>query len=72
MNIVLLGYRGTGKSVTSKMLAQKLKRKLISIDRKIAQSAGMPIPQIVKKMGWPGFREIESRIVREVSTSEWE
>jgi shikimate kinase len=72
MNIVLLGYRGTGKSVISRILARKLKRKLVSIDKEIVRSAGMPIPQIVQKWGWPKFREIESRIVREVSESEQE
>lgn len=72
MNIVMLGYRGTGKSVISKILAQKLKRKLISIDKEIARSAGVSIPQIIEKWGWPRFREIESRIVREVSAREQE
>ncbi len=72
MNIVLLGYRGTGKSVISRILAQKLKRKLISTDKEIAQSAGMSIPQIVGKWGWPRFREIESRIIREVAARERE
>lgn len=72
MNIVLVGYRGTGKSVISRILAKKLKRKLVSIDKEIAQSAGRPIPQIVQKWGWPRFREIESRIIREVSARERE
>ena len=72
MNIVLLGYRGTGKSVISRILAKKLKRKLISIDKEIAQSTGLLIPQIVQKWGWPRFREIESRIIREVSAREQE
>lgn len=70
MNIVLLGYRGTGKSVISKILAQKLNRKLIRIDALIVQSAGMPIPEIVKKWGWPKFREIESRLVQEIANEE--
>lgn len=72
MNIILLGYRGTGKSVISRILAQKLKRKLIPIDKEIARSAGMPISQIVQQWGWPRFREIESRIIREVSAKECE
>jgi len=72
MNIIMLGYRGTGKSVISRILAQKLKRKLISIDKEIVKSAGLPIPQIVQKQGWPKFREIESLIVREVATRERE
>jgi len=70
MNIVLLGYRGTGKSVVCKILARKLNRKLIRIDELIAQSAGMSIPEIVGREGWPKFREIESRLVREVSDEE--
>lgn len=70
MNIVLLGYRGTGKSVISKILARKLNRKLIRIDELITQSAGMPIPEIVKKWGWTQFREIESSIVQEISNEE--
>ena len=70
MNIVLLGYRGTGKSAISRILAQKLKRKLIRIDELIVQSAGMPIPEIVDKWGWPKFREIESRLVQEIANEE--
>ena len=67
MNLVLLGYRGTGKSVLAKILARKLKRKLFRIDDLIVESAGMPVAGIVEKFGWPRFREIESRIVGEVS-----
>jgi shikimate kinase len=69
MNLVMLGYRGTGKSVLSKILARKLKRKLYRIDDLIAESAGFPVPRIVEKWGWPRFREIESQVVREVSES---
>jgi len=67
MNIVLLGYRGTGKSVISKILAQKLERKLIRVDALIAQTAGMSIPKIVEQGGWPEFREIESRLVQKIA-----
>lgn len=67
MNIILLGYRGTGKSVLGKILARKLKRRLYRIDDLIVASAGLPIPQIVEQGGWPHFREFESRIVKDVS-----
>jgi len=67
MNIILMGYRGTGKSVLGKILARKLKRRLYRIDDLIVDSAGLPIPQIVEQGGWPHFREVESRIVKEVS-----
>ncbi|MBI4384005.1 MAG: shikimate kinase [Nitrospinae bacterium] len=70
MNIVLLGYRGTGKSSVARFLAKNLKRKLFCIDELIVESAGMPVPQIVGELGWPGFREIERRVVEEVSGRE--
>lgn len=70
MNIVLLGYRGTGKSVISKILAQKLHRKLVRVDAMIAESAGMSIPDIVEKSGWLKFREIESGLVQEIADAE--
>ena len=46
MNIVLLGYRGTGKSVVSKKLSHKLRRRLYKIDDLISESAGKSIPEI--------------------------
>jgi shikimate kinase len=69
MNIILMGYRGTGKSVLGKILARKLKRRLYRIDDLIVASARQPISEIVAQKGWPEFRAIESRIVKEISDS---
>ena len=63
MNIILLGYRGTGKSVISRLLAKQLKRDLFSLDLMIEEAVGIPIPEIVSLWGWGRFREIESKIV---------
>jgi shikimate kinase len=60
MNIVLIGYRGTGKSVVGKLLARRLGMRYIGMDAAIVRRAGMPIPEIVEKHGWPGFRDLES------------
>ena len=67
MNIVLIGYRGTGKSVVADILANKLGMKSYSVDQEIVREAGMPIPQIVEKYGWPGFRDLETKIVKQLS-----
>ena len=64
----MLGYRGTGKSVISKKLSHKLRRRLYKIDDLISQSAGKSIPEIVEQVGWEVFREKESAIVAEVSS----
>ena len=68
MNIVMLGYRGTGKSVISKKLSHKLRRKLYKIDDLISRSCGKSIPEIVDQDGWEFFRKKESDIVAEVSS----
>ncbi len=67
MNIIVLGYRGTGKSVVSKLLSKQLKRRLYSLDAMIEEAVGIPIPEIVSMWGWARFREIETTIVGQVA-----
>ena len=67
MNIVLIGYRGTGKSVVGELLATQLDMPLMGMDAQIVKKAGMPIPHIVEKLGWPGFRDLESEVARELA-----
>ena len=70
MNIVLIGYRGTGKSTVGKILAKKLKRLLIPVDDLIVKKVGMSIPEIVEKHGWDYFRDIESNVTKELSNQD--
>ena len=63
MNLVLIGYRGPGKSVVAAILSRKLRMPAVSLDEEIVREAGMPIPEIVEKHGWPWFRDLESEIV---------
>ena len=67
MNIVLIGYRGTGKSVVGELLARRLGMPCMGMDAQIVKKAGMPIPEIVEKRGWPGFRDMESEVARELA-----
>ena len=67
MNIVLIGYRGAGKSVIGRLLAKRLGMEYIGMDAAIVKRAGMPIPEIVEKQGWPGFRDMESAEARELA-----
>ena len=62
MNIILIGYRGTGKSVVAKILAEKLNMAVVGMDDEIVRHAGMSIPEVVEKFGWDHFRDIETRI----------
>ena len=67
MNIVLIGYRGTGKSVVGALLAERLKMPCIAMDARIVEKAGMSIPQIVEKYGWSAFRDIETEVACELA-----
>lgn len=67
MNIVLIGYRGTGKSVIGAILAKRLGMLCISMDKEIIKKAGMSIPEIVEKFGWSGFRDRESAEAKELA-----
>ena len=67
MNIVLIGYRGTGKSVVGKLISERLRMECISMDEKIVEKAGMSIPDIVENHGWATFRDMESEVVQELA-----
>jgi shikimate kinase len=66
MNIVLIGYRGTGKSTIGRLLAVRLGRELVSTDAEIVERAQRTIPEIVTQEGWEYFRNLESDICREL------
>jgi shikimate kinase len=64
MNIVLIGYRGTGKSAVSRHLAEKTGAQTVSLDDEIVREAGMSIPELVARSGWDAFRDLEEKITR--------
>jgi shikimate kinase len=68
MNIVLIGYRGTGKSAMGRLLAARLGRELVSTDAKIVKRAQRTIPEIVAQQGWDYFRDLESDICKELAS----
>jgi shikimate kinase len=64
MNLVLIGYRGTGKSVIARRLARILGRPVVSLDNEIVRLAGKPIPDLVGERGWGPFRDLEEQVCR--------
>jgi shikimate kinase len=67
MNIVLIGYRGTGKSHVGRLVADRLSFPYVSIDKAIVLRAGLSIPEIVERFGWSAFRDRETLEVREIA-----
>lgn len=70
MNLILIGYRGTGKSAIARKLASLMNRQVASLDQEIVRVAGMPIPEIVAAHGWNHFRDVEETLCREFGAKE--
>jgi len=68
MNVVLIGYRGTGKSSVAELLARRLSWPVFHMDREIAAQAGQSINEIVSRFGWEHFRDLESEAVLQAAS----
>lgn len=62
-NLVLIGYRATGKSAVGARLAEILGRPFVDLDQVLVQEAGRPIADIVAQDGWAEFRRLEKELV---------
>jgi shikimate kinase len=69
-SIALIGFMGSGKSLTGVNLARRLKKKFLETDSLIEQKAGKPIPAIFSEDGEAAFRQIETEIAAEVAAEE--
>ena len=67
-NVILTGFMGTGKTSLGKLLATRLGRPFIDIDKKIEDEAQLSIPKIFERYGEEHFRELERLAVKELST----
>jgi shikimate kinase len=67
MNLVLIGYRGTGKSTVARLLAAMLGMEVVSLDQEIVRRTGCSVAEIVAEHGWPHFRDLESAVAKDFS-----
>jgi shikimate kinase len=67
MNIVLIGFRGTGKSTVGKLLANRLKRDFIDTDEYIESATGKTIKDIFEEEGEESFRKTEVETIAKLS-----
>ncbi len=66
MSIVLIGYRGSGKTTAGRKLAERLELCFVDVDRRIVERAGKTIKEIFEQDGEPFYRDIESAVFQEV------
>jgi shikimate kinase len=67
MNVVLIGYRGTGKSTVGKIVATRLGMHSVSMDSEIVRKAALSISEFVETYGWGKFRDLETEVATELS-----
>lgn len=69
-NIILVGFMGTGKTVTGRILAERTGMELVDMDSIIEERAGKAISDIFATVGEAAFRAMERELVQELSQRE--
>ncbi|MBX9788361.1 MAG: shikimate kinase [Pirellulales bacterium] len=67
MNLVLIGYRGTGKSTVARRVALALDWDWIDTDVELELRAGRTIAAIFADEGEPAFRDLESQVLADLA-----
>jgi shikimate kinase len=67
MNVILIGFMGSGKSTVGKQLAAKLQLPFIDSDAWIEEQTNSSVSRIFELEGESGFREWEQRFVSQLS-----
>jgi shikimate kinase len=66
MNIVIIGYRASGKTRVGRRVAQRLGWPYVDVDRGIEKATNKTIKQIFEENGEPYYRQVEAGVAREM------
>ncbi|MFS8120432.1 MAG: shikimate kinase [Microcoleus sp.] len=67
VNIYLVGMMGAGKTTVGRILARELKYRFFDTDELIVRVANQSIAEIFDREGEEVFRELETKVLRELS-----
>lgn len=67
MSIVLIGYRGCGKTSIGRKLADRLWQPFVDTDDLVVKKAGKSIKDIFEQDGEERFRQLEAEVIKEVA-----
>jgi shikimate kinase len=67
MSVVLIGYRGSGKTTIGRLLAERLGKSFADCDDLIVKQAGKSIREIFADGGEETFRKLESLVIGELA-----
>lgn len=66
-NVVLIGFMGTGKTSTGRLLAGRLGWSFVDVDRKIERESGLTVAEIFARDGEEKFRQRERDTIARVA-----
>lgn len=69
-NLILVGYRGSGKTTLGGMIAKRMGWTFVDTDERIAADAGCDVRTLFARDGEAAFREREQRVIAEVCRGE--
>lgn len=70
MEMILIGFMGSGKTTVSRLLGEMLNTPVIDLDVEIVRRAGMPIADIFAQNGEPYFRQLEHDTLADIMKSD--
>ncbi len=69
MNIVLIGFMGTGKSAVGRSLARRLGARFLDSDTEIERAAGKTVARLFAEEGEAVFRSLETTLLQHLADS---
>ena len=70
MNIVLIGYRGVGKTTIGKQLAGRMGMNFVDTDELVMERSGKTIREIFQQSGEALFRDLESAVIDDLAETD--
>ena len=67
VRVVLIGYRGTGKTSVGRILAESLNLPFFDTDMLVERTAGVSIPEIFRQHGEARFRALERGVIESLA-----
>ncbi len=67
--LVLIGYRGTGKSTVGRIVAERTRRPFADADAELERREGRTIRALFEAEGEAGFRLVETQVLADLAAS---
>ena len=68
LGLSLVGYRGTGKTTTARLLAGRRGLECADADAEIEARRGRAVRDVFRELGEPAFRDLEERVIADLTS----